>query len=320
MLKSVGVLLYGRVALFEFGVVHEVFGLDRTDDGVPAFDFRVATPEPGASLGVGNGVSLQVSHSLAECRDVDLVVIPGGSISGDYPDEILDTIRTVVDGGGRVLTVCSGAFVAGAAGLLDGRRCTTHWRYGSDLARMFPRARVDTDVLFVDDGPITTSAGTAAGIDASLHLVREAWGPAVANRIARRMVVPPHRDGGQRQFVEAPVPACTDEGFGALLAWMTANLDRDISIDDMATRMHMSGRTFARRFVDEVGISPRRWLTEQRVLSAKNMLESTTASVDEVARRVGFTSATLLRHHFAASVGVSPLVYRRRFAKAAADS
>lgn len=320
MLKSVGVLLYGRVALFEFGVVHEVFGLDRTDDGVPAFDFRVASPEPGSSLGVGNGVSLQVSHTLAECRDVDLVVIPGGSISGEYPDEILDTIGAVVDNGGRVLTVCSGAFVAGAAGLLDGRRCTTHWRYGDDLARMFPQAQVDTDVLFVDDGPITTSAGTAAGIDASLHLVRESWGPAVANRIARRMVVPPHRDGGQRQFVEAPMPACADEGFGALLAWMTANLDRDISIDDMATRMHMSGRTFARRFVDEVGISPRRWLTEQRVLSAKNLLESTTASVDEVARRVGFTSATLLRHHFAASVGVSPLVYRRRFAKSGADA
>ncbi|MFE0751327.1 GlxA family transcriptional regulator [Gordonia sp. NPDC058843] len=320
MLKSVGVLLYGRVALFEFGVVHEVFGLDRTDDGVPAFDFRVASPQPGSSLGVGNGVSLQVSHTLAECRDVDLVVIPGGSISGEYPEEILDTVRTVVDRGGRVLTVCSGAFVAGAAGLLDDRRCTTHWRYGTDLARMFPRARVDTDVLFVDDGPVTTSAGTAAGIDASLHLVREAWGSAVANRIARRMVVPPHRDGGQRQFVDAPVPACTDEGFGELLAWLTANLDRDISIDDMASRMHMSGRTFARRFVDEVGISPRRWLTEQRVLSAKNLLESTTASVDEVARQVGFTSATLLRHHFAASVGVSPLVYRRRFAKSAAGS
>lgn len=320
MLKSVGVLLYGRVALFEFGVVHEVFGLDRTDDGVPAFDFRVASPEPGSSLGVGNGVSLQVSHTLAECRDVDLVVIPGGSISGEYPEEILDTVRAVVDRGGRVLTVCSGAFVAGAAGLLDDRRCTTHWRYGTDLARMFPRARVDTDVLFVDDGPVTTSAGTAAGIDASLHLVREAWGSAVANRIARRMVVPPHRDGGQRQFVDAPVPACTDEGFGELLAWLTANLDRDISIDDMASRMHMSGRTFARRFVDEVGISPRRWLTEQRVLSAKNLLESTTASVDEVARQVGFTSATLLRHHFAASVGVSPLVYRRRFAKSAAGS
>lgn len=320
MLKSVGVLLYGRVALFEFGVVHEVFGLDRTDDGVPAFDFRVASPQPGSSLGVGNGVSLQVSHTLAECRDVDLVVIPGGSISGEYPEEILDTVRAVVDRGGRVLTVCSGAFVAGAAGLLDDRRCTTHWRYGTDLARMFPRARVDTDVLFVDDGPVTTSAGTAAGIDASLHLVREAWGSAVANRIARRMVVPPHRDGGQRQFVDAPVPACTDEGFGELLAWLTANLDRDISIDDMASRMHMSGRTFARRFVDEVGISPRRWLTEQRVLSAKNLLESTTASVDEVARQVGFTSATLLRHHFAASVGVSPLVYRRRFAKSAAGS
>ena len=320
VLHSVGVLLYGHVALFEFGVVHEVFGLDRTDDDVPAFDFRVATPDPDTALAVGNGVSIQVSHTLDECRDVDLVVIPGGSISGDYPVEILDTIRAVVDNGGRVLTVCSGAFVAGAAGLLDGRRCTTHWRYGDHLARMFPQAQVDTDVLFVDDGPVTTSAGTAAGIDASLHLVRESWGPAVANRIARRMVVPPHRDGGQRQFVEAPMPACTDEGFGSLLAWMTANLDRDISIDDMASRMHMSGRTFARRFVDEVGISPRRWLTEQRVLSAKNLLETTSASVDEVARQVGFTSATLLRHHFAASVGVSPLVYRRRFAKSGANS
>ncbi|MCR5978437.1 helix-turn-helix domain-containing protein [Gordonia jinghuaiqii] len=318
MLKSIGVLLHGNVALFEFGVVHEVFGLDRTDDGVPAFDFRVASPEPGRPLRVGNGVSIQVSHTLDECRDVDLVVIPGGRTDGDYPEEILDTVRAVVDNGGRVLTVCSGSFIAGAAGLLDGRRCTTHWMHGAALARAYPKAHVDTDVLFVDDGPITTSAGTAAGIDASLHLVREAWGPAVANRIARRMVVPPHRDGGQRQFVDAPMPSCTDEGFGALLAWLVENLDREISIDDMAARMHMSGRTFARRFVDEVGVSPRRWLTEQRVLAAKNLLESTDRGVDEVARLVGFTSATLLRHHFAASVGVSPLVYRRRFAKSAA--
>ncbi|WP_232717965.1 GlxA family transcriptional regulator [Gordonia metallireducens] len=318
MLKTVGVLLHGNVAMFEFGVVHEVFGLDRTDDGVPGFDFRVASPDPSVPLPVGNGVSIQVSHSLDECRDVDLVAIPGGKVDGDYPEEILDTVRAVVDNGGRVLTVCSGAFVAGAAGLLDGRRCTTHWRFGEELARQFPKAKVDTDVLFVDDGPITTSAGTAAGIDASLHLVREAWGPGVANRIARRMVVSPHRDGGQRQFVDAPMPACSDEGFGALLSRLLEHLDRDISVDDMAERMHMSGRTFARRFVDEVGVSPRRWLTEQRVLAAKNLLESTDAPVEEVARLVGFTSATLLRHHFAASVGVSPLVYRRRFAKSAA--
>lgn len=314
MLNSIGVLLHGDVALFEFGVLNEVFGLDRTDDGVPAFDFRVASPDPGRPLPVGNGVSIRASHSLADCRDVDLVAIPGGSTSGDYPAEILDTVNAVVDRGGRVLTVCSGAFVAGAAGLLDGRRATTHWRYGAKLARMYPQAIIDTDVLFVDDGPVTTSAGTAAGIDASLHLVREAWGATVANRIARRMVVAPHRDGGQRQFVDAPIPACADNGFADLLAWMIANLDHDLSVDDLARRMNMSGRTFARRFVDEVGISPRRWLTEQRVLSAKTILESTDEPIEEVARLVGFTSATLLRHHFATAVGVAPLVYRRRFA------
>lgn len=295
-------------------MLSEVFGLDRTDDGVPAFDFRVASPEPGAALNVGNGVTIAAPHSLEDCRDVDLVAIPGGSTSGDYPSEILETLRTVVDNGGRVLTVCSGAFVAGAAGLLDGRRCTTHWRYGAKLGRMYPQARVDTDVLFVDDGPITTSAGTAAGIDAALHLVRESWGPAVVNRIARRMVVPPHRDGGQRQFVDMPMPTCADAGFGELLEWMVEHLDRDLTVDDLAARMHMSGRTFARRFVDEVGVAPRRWLTEQRVLASKGLLEQTDLPIEEVARLVGFASATLLRHHFASAVGVAPLAYRRRFA------
>lgn len=316
MLTSIGVLLYGRVALFEFGVLNEVFGIDRTDDGVPAFDFRVASPTPGVPLPVGNGVSVAAPCSLDECLDVDLVAVPGGSPAGDHPDEVLDTLRAVVHRGGRVLTVCSGTFVAGAAGLLDGRRCTTHWRYGAALARMYPEATVDTDALFVDDGPITTSAGTAAGIDASLHLVRGAWGPAVANRIARRMVVSPHRDGGQRQFIDMPVPACEHSGFGELLDWMVAHLDTEVSVDDLAARMDMSGRTFARRFVDEVGVSPRRWLTEQRVLRAKALLESTELTVEEVARRSGFASATLLRHHFTTAVGVAPLVYRRRFAAA----
>lgn len=320
MLRSVGVLLFGNVALFEFGVLYEVFGTDRTDDGVPAFDFRVASPEPGSALTVGNGISIAAPYQFADCRDVDLVAIPGGSTSGEYPDEVLDTLRAVVDNGGRVLTVCSGAFVAAAAGLLDGRRCTTHWMYGAKLARMFPSAEVDTDVLFVDDGPVTTSAGTAAGIDASLHLVRESWGSAVANRIARRMVVPSHRDGGQRQFVDTPMPTCADDGFGELLQWLMEHLDRDIAVDDMATRMHMSGRTFARRFVEEVGVSPRRWLTEQRVLASKGLLETTDLPIEEVARLVGFTSATLLRHHFATAVGVAPLVYRRRFACAGEEA
>lgn len=314
MLNSVAVLLHGNVALFEFGVVNEVFGLDRTDDGVPPFDFRIASPHPGEPLSIGNGAYVIPPNSLADCLSADLVAIPGGSTDDDFPPEVLDTLRGVVDNGGRVLTVCSGAFAAGAAGLLDGRRCTTHWRYGEKLARRYPKATVDTDVLFVDDGPITTSAGTAAGIDAALHLVREDWGPSVANTIARRMVVPPHRDGGQRQFVAAPVPECDSDGFGTMLSWLLEHLDEEISVDDLAARMHMSTRTFARRFVDEVGTSPHKWLTEQRVLHARRLLESTDITVDEVASRVGFGSATLLRHHFGAAVGVSPVTYRRRFA------
>ncbi|MFW0793589.1 helix-turn-helix domain-containing protein [Gordonia sp. CPCC 205515] len=314
MLQTVAVLLYRKVALFEFGVLNEVFGLDRTDDGVPAFEFLIGSPEPGAPLDIGNGAFVVPPHSLEDCLRADLVAVPGGSTNGPYPAEILDTLRGVVDNGGRVLTVCSGAFAAGAAGLLDGRRCTTHWRYGAKLAETFPKAIVDTDVLFVDDGPITTSAGTAAGIDAALHLVREEFGPDVANRIARRMVVPPHRDGGQRQFVEAPVPACESDGFATMLQWMVEHLDREIAVDDLAARMHMSSRTFARRFVEEVGVSPHKWLTEQRVLHARRLLESTDLAVDAVAGKAGFASATLLRHHFNAAVGVTPTVYRRRFA------
>lgn len=313
-MQTVAVLLYRKVALFEFGVLHEVFGLDRSDDGVPAFEFLIGSPDRGTPLDVGNGASMIAPHSLDDCLRADLVAIPGGSTDGPYPSAILDTLNGVVDNGGRVLTVCSGAFAAGAAGLLDGRRCTTHWRYGDKLARTFPRATVDTDVLFVDDGPITTSAGTAAGIDASLHLVREEFGPDIANRIARGMVVPPHRDGGQRQFVEAPVPACESDGFATMLDWMVEHLDQDIGVDDLAARMHMSSRTFARRFVDEVGVSPHRWLTEQRVLHARRLLEATDLPVDSVAGKVGFASATLLRHHFNSLVGVTPTIYRQRFA------
>ena len=316
MLKSVAVVLHGEVALFEFGVVSEVFGVDRTEDGIPAFDYRVCAPAPGVPLDVGNGTAVIPPHGLSACLDANLVVVPGGQSDGDVPPEVLDALRGAVQRGGRVLTVCTGAFVAAAAGLLDGRRCTTHWRYGDKLARMYPEAIVDTDVLFVDDGPVTTSAGTAAGIDAALHLVRESLGHETANRIARRMVVPPHRDGGQRQFIDAPIPECDSDGFAPMLSWLAEHLDTDISVEAMAARMHMSGRTFARRFVDEVGVSPHRWLTEQRVLAARRLLETTTLPVEEIAGRVGFGSATLLRHHFGDAVGVSPTTYRRRFAQA----
>ncbi|MCM3897761.1 helix-turn-helix domain-containing protein [Gordonia sputi] len=314
MLNKVAAILHGNVALFEFGVLNEVFGLDRTGYGGPPFDFRICAPDPSQPLSIGNGASIVATHGLDAARDVDLVAIPGGSTSGEYPEEVLDTVRAVVDNGGRVLTVCSGAFVAAAAGLLDGRRCTTHWAYGEKLARMYPAARVDTDVLFVDDGPVTTSAGTAAGIDAALHLVREEIGHEAANLIARRMVVPPHRDGGQRQFVDTPIPECGSQGFAEMLNWLVENLDREVRVDEMAARMHMSPRTFARRFGDEVGVSPHKWLTEQRVAHARRLLETTSLPMEQIATQAGFGSATLLRHHFASAVGVSPATYRRRFA------
>lgn len=314
MLNKVAAILHGNVALFEFGVLNEVFGLDRTGYGGPPFDFRICAPDPSQPLSIGNGASIVATHGLDATRDVDLVAIPGGSTSGEYPEEVLDTVRAVVDNGGRVLTVCSGAFVAAAAGLLDGRRCTTHWAYGEKLARMYPAARVDTDVLFVDDGPVTTSAGTAAGIDAALHLVREEIGHEAANLIARRMVVPPHRDGGQRQFVDTPIPECGSKGFAEMLDWLVENLDREVRVDEMAARMHMSPRTFARRFGDEVGVSPHKWLTEQRVAHARRLLETTSLPMEQIATQAGFGSATLLRHHFASAVGVSPATYRRRFA------
>jgi len=314
VLNKVAAILHGNVALFEFGVLNEVFGLDRTGYGGPPFDFRVCAPDPSQPLSIGNGASIVATHGLDAARDVDLAAIPGGSTSGEYPEEVLDTVRAVVDNGGRVLTVCSGAFVAAAAGLLDGRRCTTHWAYGEKLASMYPAARVDTDVLFVDDGPVTTSAGTAAGIDAALHLVREEIGHEAANLIARRMVVPPHRDGGQRQFVDTPIPECGSKGFAEMLDWLVENLDREVRVDEMAARMHMSPRTFARRFGDEVGVSPHKWLTEQRVAHARRLLETTSLPMEQIATQAGFGSATLLRHHFASAVGVSPATYRRRFA------
>ncbi|MBJ7291768.1 helix-turn-helix domain-containing protein [Williamsia sp.] len=313
MLKTVAVIVQEPVALFEYGVIHEVFGLDRTEDGVPAFELLICSPTPGVPLNSGNGAFVIAPHPLSAALGADLVAIPGGPAESEHLDEVVRTLLEVVDRGGRLLSVCTGAFLIAATGLLDGKRCTTHWKHGAALAAAFPDTIVDTDVLFVDEYPVITSAGTAAGIDACLHLVREEHGPAVANAIARRMVVPPHRDGGQRQYVAAPVPDCSTDGFGAVLSWMLENLDTDITVGDLARRAHMSARTFARRFADEVGTSPHRWLTEQRVLHARNLLESTDIGIEDVATRVGFGSATLLRHHFSAAVGVSPTAYRRRF-------
>ena len=315
MLSTVAAVLVEPAAMFEFGVVCEVFGLDRTADGLPAFDFRVCGLEPGRPLRMSTpGVTVTPEFGLDGLKGADLVAIPASRTTTNVDPAILDAIRAASDAGATVLTVCSGAFLAGEAGLLDGRKCTTHWRYVEALAQRFPTAVVDPDVLFVDEGNLITSAGTAAGIDACLHLVRRELGSSVANAIARRMVVPPQRDGGQRQFIERPVVEYRSDSLSSTLEWMNDNLDLPHTIDDLAFRSTMSTRTFARKFAAETGTTPVKWLTNQRVLLAKQLLEDTDLTLDRIAERCGFGSGALLRHHFNRAVGIPPADYRRRFA------
>jgi len=316
MLTNVAVVVVHDFLPFEFGVICEVFGIDRTDDGLPAYDFAVVGGEPGP-LRSANDFTMQPRYGLDRLREADLIALPALGrqrlATHDYPDDLLAALREAVDRGARVLSVCTGAFVLGAAGLLDDRRCTTHWKHADLLARQFPLAKVDPDVLYVDDDRVITSAGTAAGIDACLYLVRREQGSRVANGIARRMVVPPHRDGGQAQYVERPLAEPQADTMQEILAWMTGHLADAVTVDQLAARALMSSRTFARRFVQETGTTPQRWLTGQRILFAQQILEETDDTVDEVAARSGFGNAAALRHHFRAWRSTTPLAYRRVF-------
>jgi transcriptional regulator GlxA family with amidase domain len=312
-LSSVSVVVPPRPGFFELGVVHEVFGVDRTDDGVPPIDFKLHSEHPGEPIPMDSGVTITTSHGLAGADQADLVVAPAFDYSNPPSEAILEVFRKAHARGAWVLSVCSGAFLLGEAGLLDGRACTTHWRHTAELERRFPAASVDPDVLFVEDDRVITSAGTAAGIDACLHHVRCELGASVANRIARRMVVPPQRDGGQRQFIDLPVPDCTADSLAPLLLWMRENLAEDQPVRALASRVAMSERTFARRFAAETGTTPGKWLLAQRLHHARTLLEASDLPVETVATRAGFGSAALLRHHFAAQVGVSPAEYRRTF-------
>ncbi len=313
MLQKIAVVLMEDVALFEFGVLSEVFGIDRTDDGVPAFDFKVCSTRPGEPLRTSSHSAVIAPYGLEELEDADLIGVPATTWRDAYDERILDALRKAEARGAILLTVCSGAFVLGAAGLLDGRPCTTHWRYVKQFTEQFPTAKLDADVLFVDDGNIITSAGTAAGIDACLHLVRRELGSAVATRIARRMVVPPQRDGGPRQYVDVPVPESSSESLQPVLDWMVDNLTIEHTVPALARRAQMSERTFARRFVAETGTTPLKWVTTQRVLRARTLLEQTRMGIEQIASEAGFGTAALLRHHFRRVVGVPPQDYRRTF-------
>ncbi|MFF8590960.1 GlxA family transcriptional regulator [Streptomyces sp. NPDC015220] len=315
MLRNVVTVLLDGVHPFELGVVCEVFGIDRSDDGLPVYDFAVVSAE-GPALGTHvGGLSVTTPYGLDRLEEADLVAVPAGNDFAvrRYPPELLQALRRAVDRGARVLSVCSGVFVLGAAGLLDGRRCAVHWRHAAELARQYPRAVVEPDVLYVDEHPVITSAGTAAGIDACLHIVREEQGPEVANKIARRMVVPPHRAGGQAQYIERPLPKSPCDTVGEVLVWMERNLHQEVTVEQLAARAHMSPRTFARRFQQETGTTPYRWILRQRVLLAQRLLEGTDETMDAIADRTGFGTAAALRHQFVRVLDTTPNAYRRAF-------
>jgi AraC family transcriptional activator FtrA len=313
MLSTVAVLVLPPLSPFEFGTICEVFRVDRTTEGVPPIELRVCGPVAGEPMPTMVGAQVVPEYGLEGLRGADLVAI-SATRQRDFPEPVLDAVREAAAAGSTMLSVCSGSFVLGAAGLLDDRSCTTHWMYADEMRERFPRARIDPDVLFVDDGNLVTSAGTAAGIDACLHVVRRELGSAAVNAVARRMVVPPQRDGGQRQFVQQPVPHTPADGLAPVLDWVLEHLDVEHSVSDLARRARMSDRSFARRFVAETGTTPHKWLTLQRVLHAQRLLEDTDLGIDDVAQRCGFGSAALLRHHFRKVVGVAPVDYRRTFA------
>ena len=312
-LERVRVVLQQPVAPFELGVLHEVFGIDRTDDGVPAFDYQVCAEDVGARFPVGGGLILAATSGLDACANADLVALPSGPMHAPPSDAILSVVRDAVDRGAYVVAVCTAAFTVAAAGVLHGLECATHWRYADHLQARFPSVRVRPDALYVQAGSVVTSAGTAAGIDACLHLVRTELGPATAGRIARRMVVAPHRDGGQRQFVERPLLREPGSGLAGLLEWLDEHLAEEHTLQTLARKEGVSPRTLLRRFRAETGGTPYAWITSRRVARAQELLELSTLSVEDVARTVGLASATLLRHHFRRQVGVSPLRYRRQF-------
>jgi transcriptional regulator GlxA family with amidase domain len=316
MLSNVAAVVVNGFGAFELGVVCEVFGVDRTADGLPSYDFAIVAGEPGP-LRSSAGFVIAAPGSLDRLDDADLVaVLPAGDERcerADWPPPMLAALRRAVDRGAQVLSVCTGAFALGAAGLLDGRSCTTHWRSAAQLAQNYPAAKVDPSVLYVDDEPVITSAGTASGIDACLYLVRKEQGSRVANAIARRMVVPPHRDGGQAQYVDMLVAESACDTLGEVIEWMQRNLDQLVTVDDLARLAAMSPRTFARRFVQETGTTPQRWLTGQRILLAQQLLEDTDETIDFIAERAGFGNAATFRHHFRGWRGTTPAGYRRAF-------
>ncbi|WCM19180.1 helix-turn-helix domain-containing protein [Paraburkholderia bryophila] len=310
----VAVVAFDRISPFHLAVPCVVFGEDRSDGGLPDFDFRVCAAETGP-LTTTAGFSIAVTHGLEALADADTIIVPSWRDPDETPPaELLAALRAAHARGAQLVGLCLGAFVLAAAGILDGRPASTHWACADDFARRYPRVRLDPDVLYVDDGNVLTSAGTAAGLDCCLHVLRKMCGAEVANYVARRLVVSPHRQGGQAQYVQQPIPPnLRGDRLSGLLDWVSGNLDVPHTLDTLATRALMSRRTFTRRFRLATGTTVGAWLLAQRLARAQQLLESSDESVEAIAAIAGFGSTASLRQHFAEAFCTSPSAWRREF-------
>jgi AraC family transcriptional regulator, transcriptional activator FtrA len=307
----VAVLAYDGVNAFELGLAVEMFGLPNM--GADWYRVIVCAERPGRPLMAGSGVKVVADAGLASLRQAGTIIVPGWQdIDASPPPALLDALRRAHARGVRIASICSGVFIVAAAGLLSGRRVAAHWANAEALARKYPLLRVDPNVLYVDEGDILSSAGRAAGLDLCLHIVRRDFGPEVANDVARRMVIPAHREGGQAQFIPCPV-GIEGDPLVELRNWAKQHLDGDLAIVDLAAKARMSRRTFIRRFEEATGMSPGEWVLQERTAKACSLLEATGMSIEQVATSVGFGSADVLRHHFRIRLDTSPTRYRAGF-------
>ena len=308
----VAALAHAPVSIFELSCVIEIFGRQRPELDVPWYDFAIGAMLPGSVRSIG-GIDLHVAHGVELFARADTIVIPSWDSEATPSAELLECLVAAKARGARLLSICSGAFLLAEAGLLEGRRAATHWLYADALQRRHPGVHVDADVLYVDDGEIITAAGSAAGLDMLLHLVRNDHGAAVCNIVARRLNIPPHREGGQSQFALRPVPSVKDSRLVDVIGWMREHSTTELAIEELAQRAAMSPRTFFRRFREATGQTPYDWLITERVAVAKELLESNKMSVDQVAFHAGFSRPETLRLHFRRLAGCTPSDYRRHF-------
>lgn len=307
-------LVYDGLCTFEFAIVAEIFGLARPEMGTGWYRFASAAIEPGP-LRAHGGLTISCNGGFELLDQADLIVVPGWKGTGvEVPPELLRRLRGAHARGARLASICSGAFVLAATGLLAGKRAATHWRYAAGLSQLHPEVQVDADVLYVKADRIFTSAGSAAGMDLMLHIIRQDFGVAAANSVARRLVMPPHRAGGQAQFIERPVPEARGGKLSGLLDAIRAEPSRSWTIEEMAKHAAMSTRTFIRRFTETTGLPPGEWVTHVKVEEAKRLLEAAPIAIEDVALRAGFGSVETMRHHFRQQIGLSPRDYREAFA------